>query len=46
MRHSPLAPPVVGPALRMMAWVALPVLLLTSFVPALSLSLPRWLGLL
>ncbi|KYO52971.1 TRAP transporter large permease (plasmid) [Tistrella mobilis] len=36
----------VGPALRMMAWVALPVLLLTSFVPALSLSLPRWLGLL
>ncbi|WP_372013814.1 TRAP transporter large permease [Tistrella mobilis] len=36
----------VGPALRMMVWVALPVLLLTSFVPALSLSLPRWLGLL
>ena len=25
---------------------ALPVLLLTSFIPALSLSLPRWLGLL
>ncbi|MAM76974.1 MAG: C4-dicarboxylate ABC transporter permease [Tistrella sp.] len=36
----------VGPALRMMTLVALPVLLLTSFVPALSLSLPRWLGLL
>ena len=34
----------VGPALRMMAFVALPVMLLTSFVPAVSLALPRWLG--
>ena len=36
----------VGPALRMMAFVALPVMVLTSFIPALSLALPRWLGLL
>ncbi len=36
----------VGPALRMMAFVALPVMLLTAFIPALSLALPRWLGLL
>lgn len=35
----------VGPALRMMAFVALPVMVLTTFVPALSLALPRWLGL-
>ena len=33
----------VGPAVRMMAFVALPVMLLTSFVPAVSLALPRWL---
>ncbi|SIR32574.1 TRAP transporter, DctM subunit [Paracoccus thiocyanatus] len=36
----------VGPALRMMAFVALPVMVLTTFIPALSLALPRWLGLL
>ncbi|WP_449044930.1 TRAP transporter large permease [Paracoccus versutus] len=36
----------VGPALRMMAFVALPVMVLTTFIPALSLGLPRWLGLL
>lgn len=36
----------VGPALRMMALVALPVMVLTTFIPALSLALPRWLGLL
>lgn len=34
----------VGPALRMMAFVALPVMVLTTFIPALSLGLPRWLG--
>ncbi len=36
----------VGPALRMMAFVALPIMVLTTFIPALSLALPRWLGLL
>ncbi|QNQ64473.1 TRAP transporter large permease (plasmid) [Brucella sp. 6810] len=36
----------VGPALRMMAFVALPVMVLTTFIPDLSLALPRWLGLL
>lgn len=36
----------VGPALRMMTFVALPVMLLTTFIPALSLALPRWMGLL
>ncbi|WP_347140669.1 TRAP transporter large permease [Paracoccus sp. SSK6] len=36
----------VGPALRMMALVALPVMILTTFIPSLSLALPRWLGLL
>lgn len=36
----------VGPALRMMAFVALPVMVLTTFIPSLSLGLPRWLGLL
>ncbi|MDB6179286.1 TRAP transporter large permease [Paracoccus sp. Z330] len=35
----------VGPALRMMLFVALPVMLLTTFVPSVSLMLPRWLGL-
>ena len=36
----------VGPALRMMLWVALPIMVLTTFIPAISLALPRWLGLL
>ncbi|WP_313351251.1 TRAP transporter large permease [Paracoccus sp. (in: a-proteobacteria)] len=36
----------VGPALRMMAFVALPIMVMTTFFPALSLALPRWLGLL
>lgn len=33
----------VGPALRMMALVAFPVMMLTTFIPALSLTLPKWL---
>lgn len=33
-----------GPALRMMLWVAIPVQLITTFVPAVSLTIPRWLG--
>ncbi|WP_200902065.1 TRAP transporter large permease [Microvirga vignae] len=36
----------VGPALLMMAVVALPVMIITTFVPELSLYLPRALGLL
>lgn len=35
----------VGPALRMILWVALPIMVLTTFIPALSLALPRWMGL-
>lgn len=35
----------IAPALGLILWVALPVMLLTVFVPALSLALPRWLGL-
>ncbi len=36
----------VGPALGLIAFVALPVMLATTFWPPLSLSIPRWLGLL
>lgn len=36
----------VGSALRMVAFVALPVMLLTTFVPAHLLPPPRWPGLL
>lgn len=35
---------VFGPALKMMFWVAIPVQLITTFVPAVSLTIPRWLG--
>jgi len=34
----------VGPALLLLGIVALPVMLVTTFWPALSLSFPRWLG--
>jgi TRAP-type C4-dicarboxylate transport system permease large subunit len=34
----------VSPALMLMAFVALPVLLITTYWPALSLTLPRLLG--
>lgn len=34
------------PAFQMMGMVAIPVMLLTTFVPEISLALPRWLGLL
>lgn len=34
----------VGPALQLIAFVAAPVLLVTTFWPALSLTIPRWLG--
>jgi tripartite ATP-independent transporter DctM subunit len=34
----------VKPALALMAFVAMPVMLVTTFVPELSLALPRWLG--
>ena len=40
--------PVMGavmPALGLMGFVALPVLLLTTFWPPLALAIPRWLGL-
>lgn len=36
----------VLPALQLILWVALPLMLVTTFVPELSLALPRWLGLL
>lgn len=36
----------VMPAIKLILWVALPLMLLTTFIPALSLALPRWLGLL
>ena len=36
----------VGPALGLMAFVALPVMLATTFWAPLSLAIPRWLGLL
>lgn len=35
----------VMPALKLILWVAMPLMLVTTFVPALSLALPRWLGL-
>lgn len=35
----------ISPAFRIMVFVALPVMILTTFIPALSLSLPIWLGL-
>jgi len=35
----------IGPALRMIFWVALPLMVLTMFIPSLSLAFPRWLGL-
>jgi tripartite ATP-independent transporter DctM subunit len=34
------------PAFQMIGFVALPIMLLTAFIPSISLSLPRWLGLL
>ncbi|MCT7656445.1 TRAP transporter large permease subunit [Oceanimonas sp. NS1] len=34
----------VKPALALMAFVGLPVMMVTTFVPELSLFLPRWLG--
>ena len=36
----------VMPALSLILWVAFPLMLVTTFVPELSLALPRWLGLL
>ncbi len=36
----------VMPAIMLILWVALPLMVLTTFIPALSLALPRWLGLL
>lgn len=36
----------VGPALGLMGFVALPVMLVTTFWPGLSLAIPRWLDLL
>ena len=35
----------VRPALGLMLFVAFPVLMITTFWPALSLTIPRWLGL-
>ena len=42
--HAPILG-AVGPALGLIAFVALPVMLATTFWPPLSLSIPRWLGL-